>query len=285
MSIKLINIEKNFGNKKIYDKFSLTFEEGKINCILGKSGCGKSTLLNIIANLEEINSGEIIGVPEKIAYVFQEDRLIEWNSIYTNMELPLLKFYTKDEREEKIKSILREVELGDYMNAYPKELSGGMRQRANIARALLYNGELLLMDEPFKSLDKSSKEDIIEIFKKNHLEKNNTVIMVTHDINEALNLGDNIFILGGSPVSLMDKFKDVQKSKEKNNIEEKILLILYHYFYLVGLLFSLYSFYYMLFIFHFLLHILFLLFHLCFYYHFLYFFSPFFYYLLSLNFP
>lgn len=226
MSIKLINIEKNFGNKKIYDKFSLTFEEGKINCILGKSGCGKSTLLNIIANLEEINSGEIIGVPEKIAYVFQEDRLIEWNSIYTNMELPLLKFYTKDEREEKIKNILREVELEDYTNSYPKELSGGMRQRANIARALLYNGELLLMDEPFKSLDKSSKENIIKIFKKNHLEKNNTVIMVTHDINEALSLGDNIFILGGSPVSLMNKFKDVQRSKEKNNIEDKILLIL-----------------------------------------------------------
>lgn len=226
MSIKLINIEKNFGNKKIYDKFSLTFEEGKINCILGKSGCGKSTLLNIIANLEEINSGEIIGVPEKIAYVFQEDRLIEWNSIYTNMELPLLKFYTKDEREEKIKSILREVELEDYINSYPKELSGGMRQRANIARALLYNGELLLMDEPFKSLDKSSKENIIKIFKKNHLEKNNTVIMVTHDINEALSLGDNIFILGGSPAILMDKFKDVQRSKEKNNIEDKILLIL-----------------------------------------------------------
>ena len=226
MSIKLINIEKNFGNKKIYDKFSLTFEEGKINCILGKSGCGKSTLLNIISNLEEINSGEIIGVPEKIAYVFQEDRLIEWNSIYTNMELPLLKFYTKDEREEKIKNILREVELGDCMNSYPKELSGGMRQRANIARALLYNGELLLMDEPFKSLDKSSKENIIKIFKKNHLEKNNTVIMVTHDINEALSLGDNIFILGGSPAILMDKFKDVQRSKEKNNIEDKILLIL-----------------------------------------------------------
>lgn len=226
MSIKLINIEKNFGNKKIYDKFSLTFEEGKINCILGRSGCGKSTLLNIIANLEEINSGEIIGVPEKIAYVFQEDRLIEWNSIYTNMELPLLKFYTKDEREEKIKNILREVELEDYTNSYPKELSGGMRQRANIARALLYNGELLLMDEPFKSLDKSSKENIIKIFKKNHLEKNNTVIMVTHDINEALSLGDNIFILGGSPVSLMNKFKDVQRSKEKNNIEDKILLIL-----------------------------------------------------------
>lgn len=226
MSIKLINIEKNFGNKKIYDKFSLNFEEGKINCILGKSGCGKSTLLNIISNLEDINSGEIIGVPEKIAYVFQEDRLIEWNSIYTNMELPLLKFYTKDEREEKIKNILREVELGDCMNSYPKELSGGMRQRANIARALLYNGELLLMDEPFKSLDKSSKENIIKIFKKNHLKKNNTVIMVTHDINEALSLGDNIFILGGSPVSLMDKFKDVQRSKEKNNIEDKILLIL-----------------------------------------------------------
>jgi len=103
MIIQLINIEKNFGSKKIYDKFSLTFEEGKINCILGRSGCGKSTLLNIIANLEEVNSGEIIGVPKKIAYVFQEDRLIEWNSIYTNMELPLLKFYAKDERKEKLK--------------------------------------------------------------------------------------------------------------------------------------------------------------------------------------
>ncbi len=133
------------------------------------------------------------------------------------MELPLLKFYTKDERKKKIKNILREVELGDYMNAYPKELSGGMRQRANIARALLYNGELLLMDEPFKSLDKSSKENIIKIFKKS-FRKNNTVIMVTHDINEALSLGDNIFILGGSPAILMDKFKDVQKSKKKKII-------------------------------------------------------------------
>ncbi len=226
MSINLINIEKNFGSKKIYDKFSLTFEEGKINCVLGKSGCGKSTLLNIIAKLEEVNSGEIIGVPEKIAYVFQEDRLIEWNSIYTNMELPLLKTYTKDERKEKIKNILREVGLVDSMSAYPKELSGGMRQRANIARALLYKGELLLMDEPFKSLDKSSKENIIKIFKRNHSEKNNTVIMVTHDINEALSLGDNIFVLGSSPAILIDKFKDVQRSKEKNNIEDKILLIL-----------------------------------------------------------
>ena len=225
--LELKNVKKSYqADHFILDDLSLSVAQGEVVVIIGPSGCGKSTLLNIIADLEEVNSGEIIGVPEKIAYVFQEDRLIEWNSIYTNMELPLLKTYAKDEREEKIKNILREVELGDCMNSYPKELSGGMRQRANIARALLYNGELLLMDEPFKSLDKSSKEDIIEIFKKNHLEKNNTVIMVTHDINEALSLGDNIFILGGSPAILMDKFKDVQKSKEKNNIEEKILLIL-----------------------------------------------------------
>lgn len=226
MSIKLIDIEKDFGIKKIYDRFSLTFEEGKINCILGRSGCGKSTLLNIIAKLEEFKSGEIIGIPKKIAYIFQEDRLIEWNSIYTNIELPLLKICKNDERKEKIKNMLIEVGLGDCINAYPKELSGGMRQRANIARALLYNDELLLMDEPFKCLDKSSKENIIKIFKRNHFEKNNTVIMVTHDINEALNLADNIFVLGGSPAILIDKFKDVQNSKEKKNIEEKILLIL-----------------------------------------------------------
>lgn len=225
MDIKLINIEKSFNNKKLYNKFSLTFEYGKVNCILGKSGCGKSTLLNIISGLEEFQSGKIIGVPSKIAYVFQEDRLIEWKSIYKNMELPLLKLYKKDERKEKIERMLKVMELDDYIDSFPKELSGGMRQRVNIARAFLYEEGLLLMDEPFKSLDENSKENVIKIFKEVHLEKNNTVIMVTHDIREALDIADNIFILGDNPVNLMAHFKQIRKL-EKDTIEKKILYIL-----------------------------------------------------------
>lgn len=225
MDIKLINIEKSFNNKKLYNKFSVIFEEGKVNCILGKSGCGKSTLLNIITGLEELQSGKIIGVPSKIAYVFQEDRLIEWNSIYKNMELPLLKLYKKDQRKEKIKRMLKEIELEDYIDSFPKELSGGMRQRANIARAFLCEENLLLMDEPFKSLDENSKKNIMKIFKRIHLEKNNTVIMVTHDIKEALDLADNIFVLGNNPVNLMAHFKNVRKV-ENGIIEEKILCVL-----------------------------------------------------------
>lgn len=225
MDIKLINIEKSFNNKKLYNNFSLIFEHKKVNCILGKSGCGKSTLLNIISGLEEFQSGEIIGVPSKLSYIFQEDRLIEWKSIYRNMELPLLKFYKKDKRREKIKKILKELELDDYIDNFPKELSGGMRQRLNIARALLYEGDLILMDEPFKSLDEDSKENVIKIFNEVHLEKNNTVIMVTHDIKEALDLADNIFVLGDKPVNLIAHFKEIRKV-EKDIIKEKILRIL-----------------------------------------------------------
>ncbi|EGT3616254.1 ABC transporter ATP-binding protein [Clostridium perfringens] len=225
MDIKLINIEKSFNNKKLYNNFSLIFEHKKVNCILGKSGCGKSTLLNIISGLEEFQLGEIIGVPSKLSYIFQEDRLIEWKSIYRNMELPLLKFYKKDKRREKIKKILKELELDDYIDNFPKELSGGMRQRLNIARALLYEGDLILMDEPFKSLDEDSKENVIKIFNEVHLEKNNTVIMVTHDIKEALDLADNIFVLGDKPVNLIAHFKEIRKV-EKDIIKEKILRIL-----------------------------------------------------------
>lgn len=226
MSIELIDIKKNFGGSKIYDKFSISFEIGKINCILGASGCGKSTLLNIIANIENIDSGSIVGLPKKIGYVFQEDRLIEWNSIYKNIELPILNCYEKFERKEKIKVMLRRIGLEEYINAFPNELSGGMRQRVNIARALIYDDDLLLMDEPFKSLDENSKKNMINVFKKNHIEKNNTVILVTHDIKEALILGDNIFILGDYPRRVKYSFKNVQSVLEKAEIEEKILYIL-----------------------------------------------------------
>lgn len=224
--IKLENIEKSFGENKVYDKFSLNFKEGQVNCILGKSGCGKSTLLKIISGLESTNKGKVLNVPNKISYIFQEDRLVEWKNIYENLELPIINLYRKHEREEKIKEILKLFSLEETIYAYPKSLSGGMRQRINIARAFIYRGELLLMDEPFKSLDKVSKDSVIKFFNY-YIEKNKTtVIMVTHDIDEALSLGDYIFLLGDRPVKVLEEFNLKKNFSKSLDLEKRITEIL-----------------------------------------------------------
>lgn len=224
--IKLKNIEKSFGENKIYNNFSLNFKEKQVNCILGKSGCGKSTLLKIISGLESINKGEVLNVPNRISYIFQEDRLIEWKNIYENLELPIINLYKKHEREEKIKEILKLFSLEETIYSYPKSLSGGMRQRINIARAFIYRGELLLMDEPFKSLDKGSKDNIVRFFRAYREKNKTTVIMVTHDIDEALSLGDNIFVLGDKPIRVLEEF-EVKKYIEKPlDLEKRITEIL-----------------------------------------------------------
>lgn len=225
MEIKLEKIEKSFRGNRLYKDFSIEFEDGKINCILGESGCGKTTLLNIISGLEDFDYGEVFGIESRISYVFQEDRLIEWKNVYENMEIPLRKIYNKEIRDKKIKKILERMGLIKNIKSFPKELSGGMRQRVNIARALLYEDRLLLMDEPFKSLDEKSKESVIEVFKEVQVKKKATTIIVTHDIKEAISLGDNLFILGDRPVNVLESFKDIKKLDEKS-IGEKILCIL-----------------------------------------------------------
>lgn len=225
MRIRLEKIEKSFKKNKLYKDFSLVFEEGKVNCILGKSGCGKTTLLNVISGLESFECGNIEGIDSRISYVFQEDRLIEWKSIYENMDIPLRKIYTKEIREQKIKNLLERMGLIKNINSFPGELSGGMRQRVNIARALLYEDKLLLMDEPFKSLDEKSKEDVISIFKEVQIKKKATTIIVTHDVKEAINLGDNLIILGYRPVKILEEFKDI-KCLDKEELEKKVIKIL-----------------------------------------------------------
>lgn len=222
MNIKLVNIKKSFKNNQLYENFFIEFEEQKINCILGESGCGKSTLLNILTGIEEVEEGIIKGIDSRIAYVFQEDRLIEWKSIRDNLDLPLRKIYCKSERVKKIEEILEKIGLIESIDNFPRELSGGMRQRVNIIRALLYEDKIIVMDEPFKSLDEKSKEEIKKIFKEIQLKKKGTSIMVTHDIEEAINLADNIFLLGNKPVEILESFYGVCKL-DKENIKERIL--------------------------------------------------------------
>lgn len=218
MKINIKNLNKIYGNDKIFDNFSIEFDDDKVNCIVGESGCGKTTLLNTIAGLIKVDSCEIKGVTNRdISYVFQEDRLISWLTIKENLEITLKKYIKKDELNEKVRKVLKLVGIDGIEDKYPHELSGGMKQRVNIARAFGKPSKIILMDEPFKSLDYKIKyiiiDEFIEILKK----EKRMVILVTHDLDEAIYFKGNIIVFGGRPVSVKGFFRSDLKNK-KNTI-------------------------------------------------------------------
>lgn len=190
------NINFKYESNEIYNNFNIEFQQGKINCIIGESGCGKTTLLNYI-------SEKLYYENKRIAYVFQEDNLIPWKNIYVNLKIVAKKYFEKIILEKEINNALVKVRLEKYKYFYPRELSGGMRQRINFARALIGNPEVILMDEPFKSLDIKSKNNMIELIK-NLKNTDITIILVTHDINEILMLADVVYYLGGRPVEIIE---------------------------------------------------------------------------------
>ena len=190
------NINFKYGSNEIYNNFNIEFQQGKINCIIGESWCGKTNLLNYI-------SEKLYYENKRIAYVFQEDNLIPWKNIYVNLKIVAKKYFEKSILEKEINNALVKVRLEKYKYFYPRELSGGMRQRINFARALIGNPEVILMDEPFKSLDIKSKNNMIELIK-NLKNTDSTIILVTHDINEILMLADVVYYLGGRPVEIIE---------------------------------------------------------------------------------
>ena len=206
------NINFKYGSNEIYNNFNIEFQQGKINCIIGESGCGKTTLLNYI-------SEKLYYENKRIAYVFQEDNLIPWKNIYVNLKIVAKKYFEKSILEKEINNALVKVRLEKYKYFYPCELSGGMRQRINFARALIGNPEVILMDEPFKSLDIKSKNNMIELIK-NLKNTDITIILVTHDINEILMLADVVYYLGGRPVEIIESaiginIKNIIKKRNK----------------------------------------------------------------------
>ena len=207
------NIIKGYNELKVLEDISIDFPKNKTICILGPSGCGKTTLLNIISGIIKEYSGKIIGFEDDISFVFQEDRLIPWKNVSSNIEFVLKNKMNKEKIETTIERYLKLVNLEEYRYYYPKDLSGGMRQKISILRAFAYPSNLLIMDEPFKSLDINSKQVLIDLFKELRITENRTCIIVTHDIEEALTLGDKIVILTEKPTR-------VKKIMELNGSQE-----------------------------------------------------------------
>lgn len=186
MAIIIDNLAKSYGEKLALPPFSAQVAAGEIVCLLGQSGCGKTTLLRLLLGLETPTSGAVIGLPDRIGAVFQEDRLCPAFSAMTNVSLALGRQAPKEE----IVALLTDLGLSDALTKPARELSGGMQRRVAIVRSLLYPADLYLMDEPFKGLDEDTKKQVMDAVLART--KGKTLLVVTHDPEEARYLGGRI---------------------------------------------------------------------------------------------
>lgn len=221
--LELIGVCKNFGKLKVLNDINLIAHEGQSIAVVGRSGCGKTTLLRIIASLESPDCGEIKKNFHRLGYVFQEDRLIPWCTAYENLSFVC-------EKEKEIEEVLKLVGLEKFKDYKPKKLSGGMRQRLNLARAILTKPDLILFDEPFQSLDLATKSKLIDDLRVILRQLHTTYILVTHDIREATCLVQKIYVLSGHPATIVQQIDLDEKTTDLFDprllsLEQKIALL------------------------------------------------------------
>lgn len=176
--IQFVKVTKAFGSNKVIEDLDLTIQDGKFTVLVGASGCGKTTLLRILTGLEAPDCGEITGVPARIAMVFQEDRLVDSLTVRANLRLALGGGYDPADAQ----ALLNELDLPDALRRTVGELSGGMKRRVALARALLYDAPLLVLDEPFKGLDETTARQCMDALARRAAGR--AVLLVTHDAQE-----------------------------------------------------------------------------------------------------
>lgn len=191
------------GTGKVLAPLKLDIAKGQFVCVLGPSGCGKTTLLNIIAELIQPDHTQMYHhtPATSLSYVFQEPRLMPWLTVLDNVLL--VKEHKNEKWQKRAHELLVQVGLADKIHAYPHHLSGGQKRRASLARAFFNDPTLLLMDEPFASLDAPSAQNLRELTLALWQKNNTTILFVTHDLEEALFLGERILLLGKNPTSVL----------------------------------------------------------------------------------
>lgn len=202
---------------------NLQIRPGEFISIIGPSGCGKSTLLKIIGNLDKPTSGTIEykdGADQQMGFVFQDSVLLPWKNVRENAEFPLViqKKQTK-ENEEKLDELLELAGLSEFKTALPRELSGGMKQRVSIVRALSYDAPLLLMDEPFGALDALTRAHLQDTVMHIQQELNTTIVMITHDVDEAVLLSDRVLMMTNGPAATVGEILAVDLPRPRHRVQ------------------------------------------------------------------
>ncbi len=201
-----------YGREALFDRFSFRAEAGRPTVLLGPSGCGKSTLLALIAGLLLPSAGNVRladgqeaegGAPRRVSFVFQEPRLFPWRTALENVAIPIEAIYGKKASRDRAREFLQAVGLGGLERALPDELSGGQRQRASIARAFAYPAPLVLMDEPFQSLDLPLRIQLMDLTLDLLERERRIAVAATHDPREALYLADRAVVIAGRPVRVV----------------------------------------------------------------------------------
>jgi ABC-type nitrate/sulfonate/bicarbonate transport system ATPase subunit len=248
--LKVIDLVKKYQTKAekkglfrqalILDRISLHVEKGEFVCIVGPSGCGKSTLFNLISGLEKPDQGQIFlqgrEITEEkghVSYMLQKDLLLPWRTVLDNCILGMeLQGYSREKCRKKAQALLEEFALSTYSRSYPRALSGGMRQRVAFLRTMLANKEVLLLDEPFGSLDAYTKSEMHEWLMSVWGKYRSTILFITHDIEEALFLSDRIYVLSSQPARVKltleinlprPRSREILVSEEFNTLKKQLL--------------------------------------------------------------
>jgi NitT/TauT family transport system ATP-binding protein len=210
-AVRLTDLSKTYGSGasavQALDRVSLTVGEGEFVCLIGASGCGKSTLLSLVAGLDSPTSGTVDTGGRRVAMMFQEPGLLPWLTVAANIELAQrARKVPKPQRRARAEQLLQTVRLEGFGSRRPHELSGGMRQRAALARSLAQDADVLLMDEPFGALDAMTRDLLHDELERICAEQKMTVLFVTHNVREAARLGDRVILLSSRPGTVIAEY-------------------------------------------------------------------------------